>query len=497
MRDVSEQTGPGAATAKRVSRKVGVLGCFAAAAATGVLLLIGLTIAIAIFAKPFIERRIVERARERGLDVRIGHFELGWTHVTLGDVEASLVGVRGIHAEIDSVEVTLERLEPVSVVAREVDLQLEGSAPSIALDLAEWARAYPGGSPQAYRGSLAAHGVRVEWRETADDEPWLRLSGGTIVPTAEGGTLQADRATVAGVELGRVGAGWTATETVIDLGFGAEKLEQAPVRIAVRHADSPPTARFTLNPTPLHRLSEPLGALLPVDEDVKLSGEVELVLPPAFQRGKIDGRVSLVLEGYIPPHPVELSGFVFGDSTTIDTQIAISEDRSIIELEQTRLTAGRFSLQGRGKVERFQSHARVQVALRGDLPCSALANAAAQSRLGQSLGKIVGSAASMLVKGSVAVLVKVDADTRRLSEAKVLRTIGVGCGLKPIPIPGIGTIDLGDITLDDLSKLPSSISTSLPPLPSALPPLSVPKGFPFPSLAAPPEGHLAGEPEEP
>ena len=40
------------------------------------------------------------------------------------------------------------------------------------------------------------------------------------------------------------------------------------------------------------------------------------------------------------------------------------------------------------------------------------------------------------LNGSVSVFVKIDADTRDLAAAKMVRTIGVGCGLKPIDSPG-------------------------------------------------------------
>ncbi len=470
---------------KRWGRKLPIFGCVLAVGAGAVLVVVAAVVVVALFARPFLEQRIVDRARERGFEIRIGHFQLGWTEVVLQNVDLRLVGVGGVEARLQRVDVALERFEPVSVVADGVDLRIVGSAPAVALELAEWARAYPPRHPEAYRGSLAARQVRVAWREAATDEPWLQVAGGTVTPTPEGGSLAAEKAQVVGVELGRVGAGWTATEAVVDLGFGSPRAEQAPVRVLVRHAAEPPTAVFTLRPTLLHQLSEPLGARLPVDDDVTLGGEAELTLPPAFQRGAVVGRLKMTLKGYVPPHPAELSGFVFGDTTTIESAISITEDRSQIALEQTRLSAGRFTLEGQGQIQRFQSHARIQAALRGDLPCSALATAAAHTRLGQALGRVVGPVASQMVKGSVAVLVKVDADTRRLAEAQVLRTIGVGCGLKPIPIPGLGTIDLGDVTLDDLSRLPSGIPSSLPPLPSSLPPLPTPGGFPFPPLLAP------------
>jgi hypothetical protein len=108
------------------------------------------------------------------------------------------------------------------------------------------------------------------------------------------------------------------------------------------------------------------------------------------------------------------------------------------------------------------------------LPCDALAGAAAETQLGQllgkTLGKLAGRAAKDLVGGSVAVRVKIEADSRDLPNAKVTRTIGVGCGLKPLKL---------DIDLSKLPPLPSGLPpfpSGLPPLPSGLPPLP----FPFP-----------------
>jgi hypothetical protein len=146
------------------SRKAWIVGCVSAVLAGFALLVVGLVIAVAIYAKPFIEHRIVDRARERGFEIRIGHFELGWTVVNLHDVDATLVGVRGVNARFDTIEVTLRSLEPVSVVADGVDLQLAQSAqrlPGLA-----------GGSPRS--GHLAgsccglALAESLRWHDLAD-----------------------------------------------------------------------------------------------------------------------------------------------------------------------------------------------------------------------------------------------------------------------------------------------------------------------------------------
>jgi hypothetical protein len=127
--------------------------------------------------------------------------------------------------------------------------------------------------------------------------------------------------------------------------------------------------------------------------------------------------------------------------------------------------------------------ARVRLDLRGTLPCDALASASAESRLGKLLGRAAGRkagiAALRLVGGSVAVRVQVDASTPKLAEAKVDRSIGIGCGLKPLTLEDLRA--LGDeLFRGDLSKLPEDLAKLLPPgplpIPSRFPP--IPSGFP-------------------
>ena len=448
---------------------------------------------VALYAKPFLEARIVEQARARGIEIEIGSFEWSFSQITLRDTSVRLVGVRTVAAKFERTQVELKHFfEPAAVVVEGAAVDVTGSAPAVALEVAEWTRSYP----HAIEGPLTAQQVSVRWREAAGDDPWLDLHGGQVAPTSGGGKFLAPATEIWGIEVGPVGAVWTAKESAVDLGFGAEAAEEAPVRVVVRHGEIPPTATFTLRPVTARRLSEPLGAQLPISDRVLLSGEVQLTLPPAFQSGPIEGTAKLSLKGYIPPHPVELDGFVFGDTTTVETRLSVAADRRTVTLTDTRLTAGRFILAGQGEIHREDAFARLQLTLRGDLPCNALADAAAQSRLGATLGRIVGPMARQLVDGSVAVVVKVEADSRNLQQAKVLRTIGVGCGLKPLVIPGLGTLDLGKVNLDDLNldqlpPLPAEVSVEVPPLPSSLPPL--PTALPFPALPAPP-GRLIAEP---
>jgi len=467
-------------TPRRRRRGPLVLGCLGAFLATGVVIVLIGVLLLARFWDPYLRRRVREAALGKGFAIEFVAIHASCNRLELEGVTLTLVGVEGIAARLDRIELALDHLEPVAATVHGGRIGLAGSAPALALALAEWTRAHPA----TYAVPLTADGIGVEWREAATAEPWLTLAGGTVVPNPVGGAFAADRAAIGGVDVGRVTAGYRSTEAQIELGFGAQPPAEGPVRIVVRHAATPPVATVTLRPTPLERLARPLGVPLPVS-GVTASGAAELALPESLGVGPVTGTLRLVLQGYIPPHPAELDGFVFGDTTELGTELAVSADRKQVALTQTRVTAGRFVVKGKGDVTRSAQTARVRLALRGDLPCAALAGAAAQSRLGEALGRLTARLAREYVQGTVAVRIDIDAQTHQLDQARMTRTIGVGCGLRPLTIPGIGTVDLSGLDLTDLpTGLPTALPSALPPVPSGwrLPP--VPTSLPLPSLGA-------------
>jgi ADP-dependent NAD(P)H-hydrate dehydratase / NAD(P)H-hydrate epimerase len=426
--------------------------------------LIGVVVAALLLAKPFMLRTAHAQAREHGFQLEIGELDWGIGWVELRSTRFSLIGVRGIEGAVSRVQIELSWLSPKRIRAHELDVQVGGSIAIVAVELSEWTKSYP----SAYRLPAEASGVAVTWRSAQDGAAWLELRDGTIRPAKGGGLFQAPDAKLAGFSLGRIGAAWTAEQSTVALGFGETDVERSPIRASVHHAADPPTAEIMLLQTEISKLAAPFGVKIPL-ENVSASGEAKLV----FQRGRSDGIVggsfASRLHGYVPPHPRELDGFVFGNVTTFDSKLEISEDRTRATLTESTVTAGAFKLVGGGTILRQPDHATIGLDLRGSLPCDSLASAAAESQLGRmlgsTLGKLAGRAAKDLVGGSVAVRVKIDADTRDLPNAKIARTIGVGCGLKPL--------DLGI----DLGKLPP-LPSGLPPLPSAWP--SLPSGLPPP-----------------
>lgn len=420
------------------------------------------------FAKPLAFDLAVKRAKEHGVELRPKSVSLGFGSVTVHDASFALVGLEPIHGSIRELEVSLSWTRPVGIRLSGVDVEAVGSAPTLVLGVTEWAKRYPA----TLRLPTEAREVTLVWRKAPGAEPWLTLSGGSVQRAGAETHFGADKS-VLGVcrerdagapvcpDLGKIGAAWTADEAEVAIGFGVEDTARAPVRLRVAHALPEPTADITLVPVDLDRLAGPFGVKLPI-KDVTASATVHLVMPKGLEGGAVTGTLDASLKGYVPPHPRELDGFVFGDTTTLSAKLRVDEARERAELSEVKVTAGAFKLGGTGSVFREGDHGAVQLDLTGSLPCSALAGAAADSYLGKALGGLAGQLARQLVKGGVGITVAISARSDDLENAKVVKKIGIGCGLRPV-----GGIDVGELLEGKLPPLPSG----LPPLPSGLPPL--------------------------
>jgi hypothetical protein len=439
---------------------------------------LGLLVILAIvFVPRLVEREVIERARAQGVELEFEELDFGWEWATLTTARARLIGVDGVEIAIDSLEAELEGTELTSVAMTGVKLDAQGSVPALAVSLGAWSKRYP----ETYALPLSAQGVSVVYRPQAGAAPWLELAGGTLASTSVGAVFVANDSKLAGAPVGRVGAAWSATASSVALGLGESELGKAPLRVDV-DAGANPKLRLRLVSTPLDKLAAPFAIQLPV-KDVSGSADVELAFGSREATSPVGGTAHFELKGFIPPHPVELDGFVFGDTTTFDTKLAINQALTEITLTESRVVAGRFELKGGGVIRRDATTAQAVLDLSGALPCDALAQAATESRLRRLLDlattKKAGAAARRLIGGSVGVRVRLQADIRNLAAAKVERSIGIGCGLKPVTLEEL--LAIGESLLpEDLSKLPEDLgkigeAAGLPPLPSALP---LPSGLP-------------------
>ncbi|HVW27640.1 MAG TPA: hypothetical protein VHC69_19880 [Polyangiaceae bacterium] len=397
-------------------------------AATAVSVLLGGGAIAALFvAGPLMRGQIIDRARALGVEMTFDGMNFWWFNASLEGVRFKLIGVPGIDGQARTIDVSLADFEPRSIEATETHVDVVGSAADLALAVGEWTKNHPG----AYKVPVSAHSLTVTWRPSAEEKPWLTTTDGAMSASATGATFSTNHAVVAGVDIGNVGAAWIGEAATVTMGFGATDAASAPLRATVQNMVTTPTLTVTLAPTVLAKLAGPMGVPLPAPGAVA-SGEATLSFARGIEQGPVTGKLDARLTGWVPPHPVELDGFLFGKTTTFSTAFAVTADRKTVTLTQSRVKASAFDLSGDGRIDRHDTYATITMNLAGALPCAAVAQSAAAAHVGSYLAEILGDATKRVVDGSLSVRVQVSADSRHLDEARVEPTVGVGCGLSPI-----------------------------------------------------------------
>ena len=391
-------------------------------------LLAGVTAIGALFvAGPFMRERVIDQARALGVEMTFDGMNFWWFNASLEGVRFKLIGVPGIDGQARTIDVSLAHFEPRAIEASETHVDVTGSAADLALAVGEWTKNHPG----AYKVPVSAHSLTVTWRPSAEEKPWLTTTDGAMSASPTGATFAANHAVVAGVDVGAVGAAWTGEAATVTMGFGAADPASAPIRATVQNVVTTPTLVVTLTPTELTKLAGPMGIPLPAPGAVA-SGEARLTFTRGLAQGPVTGNVNARLVGWVPPHPVELDGFLFGNTTTFATDLTVSADRKTVNLTHSHVHAAAFDLTGGGRIDRHDTYATISMTLGGNLPCAAVAQSAAAAHVGSFLAEILGHAAKRIVDGSLAVGVRISADSRHLDEARVEPSVGVGCGLAPI-----------------------------------------------------------------
>jgi hypothetical protein len=433
---------------------------------------------------PYIEERIIAEARKQGFELKLGGVSLWFGSVSLEDVGVSLDKVPELRARIARVDLSLDGFTPMRAAADAVTVDIRGTVPDVLLSLEGWTRRHRKEAGTSIPVSMS--NVELRWSAQDREAPWLEIQGGQVTHASTTSVLTASSAQIAGVRAENVGARLSATDASFSVSIGDPAPGQAKFTVDVDRRASPPRAVVQLAPTPVDVLERSLGIPLP-SGDIKATARAELALP---ERGPapIEGHLVATLEGYTPPHPVELNGFDFGRRTTLTTDFSMSPDATRIDLQKTEVRAGEFVLRGDGVIVRDGVHALTSMALRGALPCKTIARSVARARAGSVLGKFAGDTAHKMVDGTVAIQLDVHVDTRSPDAPKITPTIGIGCGLRPLTLSELK--ELGVQGAEELDKgvtragerageLVDSALSRVPPLPSALPPLPKLPPLPF------------------
>ncbi|MFO0614925.1 MAG: hypothetical protein U0414_20215 [Polyangiaceae bacterium] len=169
----------------------------------------------------------------------------------------------------------------------------------------------------------------------------------------------------------------------------------------------------------------------------KLAKELGWSRPPGFlltATARIDlsganptGAFQSTLEHYVPPHPVELNGIVFGDATKASGEFTMQGAR--VDLTKLHVAAGALVLDGTGKVT-LEEGGRVDLDLSGSVACNALAVSAIGAHLGMGAALLTGHLAGGHITGSVGVHLTVTLRARDAAHPEIHPSAQLHCGLK-------------------------------------------------------------------
>jgi hypothetical protein len=388
---------------------------------------LGIGVLLAIFVPRFVEREVIAQAEARGFTLEPGDISFGWGWLQLSDAKLSLIGVRGLSATLGIVDVELEGLVPKRFTVNQVKAEAVGDPLVLGQALDAWRAAHE----KSLVEPTFVKPLAFELRREAKAEPILSLSDGELRLEKERASAKAGHVKVDGRELGAVSVSEGSNSVRLGLTLGMSELTNPQVVVDVQNAPKR-SLHVGLSPLGLGRLGALLGREMPLPE-VLLSGSFDVaVAPNSTPPSGVSGRADFTLKGYVPPHPVELDGFVFGDTTDFGASFVVEPEHLRVRLEQAVVKAGAFALEGAGELRLEGTRSRLVLVLTGQLPCNTLAGAAAETRLGRALGRVTGKAAREVLLGAVGIRVAVDADPADPARARVLKTVTPGCGLKPL-----------------------------------------------------------------
>lgn len=426
---------------------------------------LGVGVAVAVFLPRYVRNSVIEQAKRRGIELEPGEvsFGLGW--VQLKDAQLSLLGIPGIRARAGIIDVELARLVPQRFTLNQVKIEAAGSAASLEANLASWLRAHEA----EFTEPVFMKPVELEYRQQEKGDVSIALSDAEVSADKQQMRLVTKRLNVEQHELGAVRLNAKKDHAELAFTLGVSELENPTLSFEAQNGEHW-KLHLALAPILVSRLASALHTELPFP-NVTASGTFDLDLPRTMTPvSHPSGRVDAILKGYVPPHPVELDGFVFGDTTTIGARYVVIPEQLKLLLEDVQLKAGAFELKGSGAVGVESGAPRLRLTLGGALPCAALAGAAAETRLGAALGRVGGKAARVTLAGTVGVKVAVDADIMSLDKPRVLKTIVPGCGLKPLTLGELRALGelvpeaLDPAVVNDLANLLNSPLPALPQL---------------------------------
>jgi hypothetical protein len=256
------------------------------------------------------------------------------------------------------------------------------------------------------------------------------------------------------------------------LSLGPEGLEvtlgdpiQPEVRLIVRVLAKAERVEISLDlrRVPLRIFEGPWLQMTDTLRPIELEGRVFVTVPLGLSMEVPSGDVHLTLHGLSFPVPRELDGLVYPTPPKLSGKLALSRSFERISIPDLSFLAGELAMRGGAELSVEGKGLALEARANGPLSCRAIAESAATAHAESALAALAGSFAQRVLHGSVEVAAAIEGHTSDLEHARVFTTVGIGCGLTPLPV---------DLTLSQklLERLPIDLLGSLPRLDGSMRP---------------------------
>lgn len=422
----------------------------------------------------------IDYAKALGIALEPAEVRFGLSFVQLLDCRMVALQIPGVHATVRRIDIDLSGLRPKRVLISGVNVEAEGDPVALKdATLRYW---------EQFRPRVDSREVqlpRVEWQHLAVHVttgnpllPTLSITELTVEtnvgPTRDETTIRTGTTRAGVLDLGALEFAFRYEDGGFEMGWGPTLLESS-WRLAYRELGNAEELRFSFQPRSAKELLERLGTLKIPEafSNAKVAGHVEAIRDQQY--GKTTGTLTLNLDDFVPPYPPELKGYRFASTTKLRAQFEIDPLWMAAELRGIELRTGDLALTGHGRIDRelFSAHARVELGT--VLDCVTLAKGYAIDSIGGALGQWGANNAPKAIRGGVSVQVQIDADSSRLDEAKVVKRMGIGCGLRPMSLTDLLNLGLPPIpdpkTVERLIQQvpPEAAISNLSALPKLLP----------------------------
>lgn len=450
-----------------------------------VLGLLATAVVVVWFALPgWVLARVEAEAQKRGLALSQCQLQLGYPTLILTECRFEAEAAKQLTGTLDSLSVTLQGTDPSALAVQGAHLVVRG--------MPEFDHLFE------QRKRILEHSVPLEVTDSTlavylSDTPTPTVQLSKLQYTLPSGDFQGN-VDVAGLLRGQVNK----NAELIQLSLAPVQDANSKLEIRIGQATALGELRLEFQRFALAQLAQAGVSIPPELQAVTVDGQLYAQIPIGLNPAPAKGDLRLTLHGLNFPVPRELAGLVYGTPAEVTTNFNLDRSFTKADLKKTSFKVGALEMHGQGKLALNGFALDFELNLNGRLSCDAIVRSAVLAHAGSELSRIAGIIAKRALKGSVEVIARVTGSTSALDKVTVIKTVGIGCGLKPFPLDGfpLDGLPSPDDVLGKLKGLPDELDKRLPKAPdpdTEEPVLKLPK---LPTLPGLPKKGVKDESKE-